>query len=81
MDHDAIKAELKDIFHHVAPDIEFDQLDLSRPLNDQVEMDSLDFYTMLVHVHKRMGVNVPDSVLRDLKNINGLIDYIQNNLR
>lgn len=81
MNHDTIKAELKDIFHHVAPDIEFDQLDFSRPLNTQVEMDSMDFYTLLVHVHERMGVNVPDAVLRDLKNINGLIDYIEKNAK
>ncbi len=76
MNRDTVTAEIKDILHHVAPDIEFDQLDLARPINEQVEMDSMDFYTMLVQIHKRTGVNVPDAVLRELKNLNGLIDYI-----
>jgi acyl carrier protein len=76
MNRDAVKAEVKDIFHHIAPDIEFDLLDLSRPLRDQVEIDSLDFYNVLVQIHKRLGVNVPDSVLLELNNLDGLLDFI-----
>lgn len=76
MNRDAVKAEVKDIFHHIAPDIEFDELDLSRPLRDQVEIDSLDFYNVLVQIHKRLGVNVPDSVLLELNNLDGLLDFI-----
>jgi acyl carrier protein len=76
MNRDEVKAEVKDIFHHIAPDIEFDELDLSRPLRDQVEIDSLDFYNVLVQIHKRLGVNVPDSVLLELNNLDGLLDFI-----
>jgi acyl carrier protein len=79
MDRNVVKETLKNIFHHVAPDIEFDALDLSQPLRDQVEMDSMDFYTVLVQVHKQMGVNVPDSVLMELNHLNALIDYIAAN--
>lgn len=76
MNRETVKTEVRDIFHHIAPDIEFDALDLSRPLRDQVEMDSMDFFNVLVQVHKRLGVNVPDSVLLELNNMDALIDYI-----
>lgn len=76
MKREAVKNEVKTIFHRIAPDIEFDQLDLSRPLRDQVEMDSLDFYNVLVSIHKKLGVNVPDSVLMELNNLDELLDYI-----
>lgn len=76
MKRETVKNEVKTIFHCIAPDIEFDQLDLSRPLRDQVEMDSLDFYNVLVSIHKNLGVNVPDSVLMELNNLDGLLDYI-----
>lgn len=79
MNRDAVKTEVKTIFHKIAPDIEFDQLDLSQPLRDQVEMDSLDFYNVLVQIHKKLGVNVPDSVLIELNNMDALIDYIAAN--
>lgn len=76
MNRENVKTEVRDIFHHIAPDIEFDALNLSQPLRDQVEMDSMDFYNVLVQVHKRLGVNVPDSVLLELNNMDALIDYI-----
>lgn len=81
MERTAVKTAIKNIFHHVAPDIDFDALDLSRPLRGQVEMDSLDFYNVLVAIHKQLGVNVPDSVLLELNNLDGLIDYVAANAR
>lgn len=79
MHRDTVKAELKEVFHHIAPDIAFDALDLSRPLREQADMDSMDFYNILVQIHTRLGVNVPDAVLIELNNLDGLIDYIAAN--
>lgn len=76
MDRENVLLTLKDIFRHVAPDIDFDTIDLSRPLREQVEMDSLDFYNVVVKIHQQLGVNVPDSVLAELNNLNELVDYI-----
>lgn len=76
MNRDAVKQVVKAIFHRIAPDIDFDLLDLSRPLRDQAEMDSLDFYNVLVAIHQQLGVNVPDSVLIELNHLDALIDYI-----
>lgn len=76
MNRETVKAEVRDIFHHIAPDIDFDALNLSQPLRDQVEMDSMDFFNVLVQVHKRLGVNVPDAVLLELNHMDALIDYI-----
>jgi hypothetical protein len=33
----------------------------------------------LVQIHTRLGVNVPDAVLIELNNLDGLIDYIAAN--
>lgn len=79
MQRDDVKSAVKTIFHKIAPDIEFDALDLSQPLRDQVEMDSMDFFSVLVQIHKTLGVNVPDSVLIELNNLDGLIDYVTAN--
>ncbi len=76
MQREAVTAAVKAIFHRIAPDIEFDALDLSKPLREQVEMDSMDFFNVLVQIHKQLGVNVPDAVLLELNNLNDLIDYI-----
>lgn len=76
MSRDTVKSGLKNIFRHVSPDIEFDLVDPALPLRDQVDMDSMDFYNILVMIHRQLGVNVPESVLLDLNTVDELVDYI-----
>jgi acyl carrier protein len=71
-----VKSVLTQIFHEVAPEIEFEKIDTARPLRDQAEIDSLDLYHIIVQVAQKTGVNVPDSKLADLKNIDQLVNYV-----
>jgi acyl carrier protein len=74
---DEVRQELKTIFRKIAPEIEFDEIDLDRPLRDQVEIDSLDFYNILVQIEKNLGVNIPESVVIELQDLGKLIRYIE----
>lgn len=71
-----VKVRLAKIFHKIAPEIDFDSLDTSRPLRDQIEMDSLDYYRVLVQVDRQLGVFVPDSKLAQFQNLDQLITFI-----
>ena len=75
-----IKSLLKEIFHQVAPEILFDKVDTSRPLRDQIEIDSYDFYRIIVNIAQRTGVNIPDSKLVEMSNIDQLIKYLSEQL-
>lgn len=76
MNSQEVKSLLKEIFHEIAPEIEFDHLNTSRALRDQVDIDSFDFYRIIVLVNQRSGVNVPDSKVAEFRNIDQLINYI-----
>ncbi len=76
MTEQQVQAEMKLIFRKIAPEIEFERLDLSKPLRDQVEIDSLDFYNILVKLHEVTGVVVPDSVVIELPCLRDLIGYV-----
>ncbi|HAZ12732.1 MAG: hypothetical protein A2X86_14010 [Bdellovibrionales bacterium GWA2_49_15] len=76
MEKDKVKEVLKDIFHQVAPEVAFDGINMSLPLRDQVEIDSFDFYNIIVMLQKKINVVVPDSKLSELKNLSQLIDFI-----
>ena len=71
-----IKSLLKEIFHDIAPEIEFDKLNTALSLRDQVEIDSFDFYRILVKINQKTGIYVPDSKVTEFKNMDQLIDYI-----
>lgn len=76
MDRVKVLAELKAIFRKIAPEVDFDSLNLLEPLRDQVEIDSVDFANILVQVHQRVGVNVPDSVMMEIQSLGELVDFI-----
>lgn len=76
MTEEQVQQELKKIFKKVAPEIEFDLINLNRPLRDQVEIDSMDFYKILVEINKATRVNVPDSVILELQNLKDLISFV-----
>ena len=76
MNRQEVTSSLKEIFHEIAPEIEFDRLDHWRPLREQVEIDSFDFYRIIVLVNQRTGVNVPDSKIAEFRNMDQLVKFI-----
>ena len=71
-----IKNYFKEIFHLTAPEINFDMINLNLPLRDQIEIDSLDLYNIVVALQKKTGVYIPDTTLAELTSLNELINYI-----
>lgn len=71
-----IKDYFKDIFRQTAPEIIFDDINLKLPLRDQVEIDSLDLYNIVVALQQKTGVYIPDSKLVELTTLSELINYI-----
>lgn len=63
-------------FGEIAPEIDFEAIDLHRPLRDQIEIDSYDFYRIIVKIAQSTGVNIPDSRIPQLANLEELIHYI-----
>lgn len=64
----------------MAPEIVFDQVDISRALRDQVEIDSYDFYRIVVQIAQQTGINIPDSKLIQMTNLDQLVKYITEHL-
>ncbi len=67
---------LEEIFREVTPEIPFEEIDPTKPLRDQIEIDSYDLYRIIVRIAERTGVNIPDSVLGELKNLDQLLKYV-----
>lgn len=76
MTEQQVKNELMTIFRKTAPEVDFAAIDMSKPLRDQVEIDSYDFYNVIVKLHEVTGVNVPDSVMPELTCLQDLIRYV-----
>ena len=60
----------------VAPELASVTLKPDVPLRDQVDLDSMDFLRFLMELHKRIGVEVPETDYQALANLSGAVDYI-----
>jgi acyl carrier protein len=75
-DRPALAATVLDILRSIAPEVEPGDLDPTRPLRHQVDLDSMDWLNFLVALHERLGVNIPEADYARLATLDKLLDYL-----
>jgi acyl carrier protein len=76
MTKDEIKQAIINALAGVAPEGDYDRLKPDRPLRDQLDIDSYDFLNVIVALHERLGVDIPEADYQKLLTLNGAIDYL-----
>jgi acyl carrier protein len=61
----------------IAPEVAPSDLQLSKPLRQQVDLDSMDWLNFLVSLHQHFGVNIPEADYAKLVSLNDVLDYLQ----
>lgn len=64
----------------VAPEIDPVSLKPDVPLRDQTELDSMDFLRFVIELHRRVGVDVPESDYQKLTTVAAAVDYLVSRL-
>lgn len=67
-----VLAELKSI----APEVTVDELEPTRPLREQVDLDSMDWLNFLIALHRKLKVDIPESDYARLRSLDNLVDYL-----
>lgn len=73
----ALAATVLGILRSIAPEVEPGDLDPTRPLRHQVDLDSMDWLNFLVALHERLGVNIPEADYAQLVTLDNVLDYLQ----
>jgi acyl carrier protein len=76
MTESQVQKILEEILRQLAPEIKFSEIDSAKPLRDQVEIDSYDFYRLLTILEEKTGVRIPETKLRKLNSLSELIRSI-----
>jgi acyl carrier protein len=64
------------VLHGIAPEVELDLVDPDAMLQDEMEIDSMDFLNFVTAIHQRTGVEVPERDYPELASLNGAIAYL-----
>ena len=76
MDSSQIRSTAVSILGTIAPEIDPQQIDATRPLREQVDLDSMDWLNFLVALHQQLKVEIPESDYARLVTLDDVVDYL-----
>ncbi len=76
MNRDEIISRMMEIITKICQDEDFGDIDPDIPLRDQVELDSVDFLEIIMELHTRYGIDVPEEDFMELTTLNRCVDYL-----
>jgi acyl carrier protein len=76
LDPAALRQSVFGALRRIAPEVSPEDLDPSRPLRDQVDLDSMDWLNFLVALHDALGVDIPESDYAKLATLDDLLAYV-----
>lgn len=60
----------------IAPEADPDRLDPARSLRGQLDLDSFDFLHLMIALHERLQVDVPEADYGRVDGLDALLDYL-----
>jgi acyl carrier protein len=78
--NDDIRATVLRILHQVAPDVDPAALNPAVPIQDQVDIDSVDFMNIMVGIEQELGVDVPERDYPKVASLDGCVAYLESRL-
>jgi acyl carrier protein len=76
MNSSEIRDVIAQVLGTIAPEVDAASLDLQTPLRDQVDLDSMDWLNVLVGLHDRLKVDIPESDYKQLVSLEDLTNYL-----
>jgi acyl carrier protein len=76
MTSDEIRQAFLDALADIAPEGDYARLKPDLPLRDQLDIDSYDFLNVVVALHERIGVDVPEADYQKLATLDSAVSYL-----
>ncbi len=70
------RALIDRLIHRIAPEVDLAEADPGAPLQDTLDLDSMDFLNLVTAVHEETGIDIPERDYPQLDSIDGFTDYI-----
>ena len=71
-----IDAAVKEALHRIAPEADVGALDAASDIRETLDIDSFDFLNLLVALHERLGVEIPETDYARVRTFGGLLSYL-----
>ena len=69
-------ALLAHLLHGIAPEVDLSEADPRSPLQEALDLDSMDFLNLVTALHEATGVEVPERDYPKLSTVEGFVAYV-----
>lgn len=76
MTADQVLAVIRNELARLAPEVDFETVDRNRPIQQEFDIDSMDFLNFITALHARLGVNVPEADYGQVSAIATAVTYL-----
>ena len=76
MTHDELRRIVLEELCNIAPEIEPDEVDPGADLREELDIDSMDFLNLVVALHERLKVDIPEADYGKLASIDAAVGYL-----
>jgi acyl carrier protein len=81
MNRPEIENVLKECLSTIAPGADLSACDPAADLRDEIELDSMDMLNLVIALHKRLGIDIPEADVPQLVTLDGATEYLASRLR
>jgi acyl carrier protein len=74
--HAAIRQAVIDSVHESAPEADFATVKSDRSLREQLDLDSFDYLNVLIALHAKLGVEIPEADYGKVATLDALLAYL-----
>lgn len=76
MNEQEIQAGVIATIKGIAPELEESELVAGRALREQVDLDSMDWLNVIVGLHQRFGIDIPEADYAKLTTLKDIVGYL-----
>lgn len=66
---------VKKHIHRIAPEADLDQLDAQDDLGSALDLDSMDYYRMILAISEELGLEIPEEDYARLRTLSAIAEY------
>jgi acyl carrier protein len=74
--HDAAEQVVREVLAQIAPEADFDAIDRSAQLQDELDLDSINFIDLMAGIHERTGLDIPERDYPLVATFDGCVSYL-----
>jgi acyl carrier protein len=71
-----VRAAVLEVLKSIAPELEEAELRPERLLRDQIDLDSMDWLNVIVALHERLQVEIPEADYAKLTTLDAVVAYL-----